>query len=420
MTDSRQKRLDKAQLKTLFQVPFFAPGVAKLPVIFDDSVETACTDGECIRWNGPWFDSLPDQVLVTLLCHEVAHCLLGHLWRLPPPGGDHEVANQAADHAVNLMLKEFSAMVTAKRLADPFPFPTDKEGLADPQFSNMSEEAIYAKLMAGQQGQCQNGGVPAGAGAKRNGSSESNHPATGKNSPNGNVGSKNARQDLPSFGQFKPKAGSQAAGKKLKSHWERTLIQSVAAMKGCGELPAGLERLVNGLVSPSVGWWNVLRSWLREQCADDWDFLTPCMEMSDGAFILPTLKSEKMGPVIFATDTSGSIDSEMLARFQSEKQACLDEMRPKTLLDVYCDAKIQAVREYAVGDEIKRDCPGGGGTSFVPVWDEIEKRGVSPKCLAYLTDLDGDFGADPGYPVVWVTWTKDGKAPFGTVIYAGK
>jgi predicted metal-dependent peptidase len=432
MTDSRQKRLDKAQLRTLFQVPFFAPGVAKLPVEFLPEVEwearfaspgqkaTACTDGETLYWCAEWFDTLPDQVLVTLLCHEVAHCLLGHLWRLPPPGGDAQVANQAADHAVNLMLKEFSATVTAKRLADPFPFPDDAPGLADPQYAGMSEEAIYAKLMAQARPSSPNGKPQSGQGGGKGGKSGSNHPSGGKNSPTGNVGSGNARQNLPSFGQFKPKPSAQAAQKKLKSDWEGTLIQSVAAMKGRGDLPASMERLVNALVSPSVDWWSVLRSWLREQCADDWNFLAPAMEYSGSGFILPSLKSEKMGPVIFATDTSGSIDAEMLARFQTEKQACLDEMRPKTLLDVYCDAKIQAVRDYVVGDDIKRDCLGGGGTSFVPVWKEIEKRGISPKCLVYLTDLDGDFGEDPGFPVLWITWTKDGKAPFGQVIYAGK
>lgn len=415
MSDLRQKRLDKAQMRTLFQVPFFAPGVAKLPVIWDESTPTACTDGECIRWNGPWFDSLPDQVLVTLLCHEVCHCLLGHIWRLPPPGGDAEIANHAADHAVNLMLKEFAATVTAKRLADPFPFPTDKEGLADPQYSGMSEEMIYAKLMANALPK------PSGGQGKDSGGQGVSGQRTGKQNASTGTQRTNSVGQNPSFGQFAPKPGVSAQkAKAMKSDWEGTLIQSAAAMKGRGDLPASLERLVAGLVSPSVDWWQLLRSWLREQRADDWDFLTPAEEYSDGDFILPSLRSEKMGPVCFATDTSGSIDNDMLARFQTEKQECLDTMRPSRLLDIYCDAKVHKVEDYAVGDTIKRECPGGGGTSFVPVWKELEKRGVVPKCLVYLTDLDGDFGKDPGFPIIWCTWTKDGKAPFGEVIYCGK
>ena len=430
MTDSRQKRVDRAQMRVLFQVPFFAPAVAKLPVEFLSETEfkvrfsvpdgqqcTACTDGERIFWVEEWFDTLPDPVLVTLLCHEACHCLLGHLWRLPPAGGDAGIANEAADHAVNLMLKDWSAVVMANRVADPFPFPDGGNYCADPVYAGMSEEAIYAKLVSRPK---QPGKQPNGAGGGSGNSGGSRQRASNQSASNGTQSVPGSGQ-MPSFGQFKPKPGQSAAqAKQAKNDWDGTLIQSVAAMKGRGNLPAGLERMVQGLVSPSVDWWTVLRSWLREQCADDWDFLTPAMEYSDGAFILPSLKSEKMGPVVFATDTSGSIDSGMLARFQTEKQACLDEMRPKSLLDVYCDSKVHKVAEYQQGDIIGKDCPGGGGTSFVPVWNELEKRGVTPKCLVYLTDLDGDFGSDPGYPVVWVTWTKGGKAPFGQVIYCGK
>lgn len=431
MSDSRHKRLDRAQMRVLFHVPFFAPGVAKLPVEFLPEVDyavkfcelgqkpTACTDGERLYWCGEWFDSLPDQVLVTLLCHEVCHCLLGHIWRLPPPGGDHGLANEAADHAVNVMMKEFGALVTAKRLADPFPFPADAPGLADLQFSGMAEEAIYAKLASQRSNTPWNGAKPAGVGGVPGGQAGSRQPAGGKNSPTGNVGANGGRHNLPSFGQFQAKPGQQSTSKKLHNDWQGTLIQSVAAMQGRGDLPAGLERLVGRLVSPAVDWWQVLRSWLREQCSDDWNFQVPAMEYSGCGFLLPSLRSEKMGEVVFATDTSGSIDNDMLVRFQAEKQGCLDEMRPRRLLDIYCDAKVQLVEDYAVGDVIKAQCPGGGGTSFVPVWRELEKRGVSPKCLVYLTDLDGEFGTDPGYPVVWITWTKGGKAPFGQVIYRG-
>lgn len=430
MSAARRKRLDKAQMRVLFQVPFFAPGVAKLPVEFlpeveyrvstsmpDDQVATACTDGQKLIWCEEWFDSLDDQTLVTVLCHEVCHCLLGHIWRLPPPGGNHELANIAADHAVNLMLKEFGELVTNKRLANPFPFPDSVPHLADPQYKGMSEEAIYAKIAS----QAQKGGGGAGAGVGQGAGGRSTSGSSSgrgkQNASNVNSGA-NGRSCL-GIGQFKPMPGAAAAQKKAKSDWQGTLIQSVAAMKGRGDLPAGMERLVDKLVCPAVDWWQVLRSWLREQCADDWDFLSPSMDYSGSDFILPSLRSDKMGQVVFATDTSGSIDGDMLARFQTEKQSCLDEMRPSKLLDIYCDARVHKVGEYVPGDEIKRECPGGGGTSFVPVWKEIEKRGVTPKCLVYLTDLDGDFGDDPGYPVLWVTWTKDGQAPFGQVIYCG-
>src|SRR5512139_3030623 len=109
---SRDRRLEKARMLVLFNVPFFAIGVAKMPVVWDDSIPTASTDGKVIKWSGKWFDSLPDPVLPTVLCHEVCHCLFGHLWRVPSGNCDWDIWNQATDHAVNLMLKEFSQQIT--------------------------------------------------------------------------------------------------------------------------------------------------------------------------------------------------------------------------------------------------------------------------------------------------------------------
>lgn len=421
MNESRQTRLERAQMRVLFNVPFFAPGLMKLPVVFDDSVQTAQTDGINIRWNGKWFDELPDHVLPTVLCHEVCHCLLGHLWRCPADC-DWDVWNQATDHAVNNMLKEFAGKTTAKNLADPFPFPDPPEAyLANPAFNGMAEEVVYG-ILSGQKAPPSGQGQkpPQGQGQSKSGQGQG-QPQQGQGNGNG----KPQPGSMPSFGQMqKPdpaqgKAPGQPDPKKVQNGWESTLIQCVQASKGRGDVPAGLARFVDGLVNTQVPWYEILRSMLREQCTDDWDFQHPAMEFSDADFILPSMRSEKIGTVVFATDTSGSIDQDMLRHFQAEKQSCLDEMRPAKLVDIYCDSAIHAVREYAAGDEIKKDCPGGGGTDFRPVFERVETFDQIPKCLVYLTDLDGRFpDADPGYPVIWVTWDKDKKAPFGDTIVA--
>lgn len=400
---SRQKRLEKAQMRVLFQVPFFAPGVAKLPVVWDDTIDTACTDGKEIRWSGKWFDSLPDECLPTVLCHEVAHCLLGHLWRAPQ-GCDWQRWNIATDHAINLMLKEFSQQVMAKRLADPFPFPDPQDAYcADPAYAGLAEEVIYARLPKGKGG----GGGGAGKGGA------------------GGKGGKPAPGSMPSFGQMKQpgQAGqSSVEQKKLANDWDGTLINSAKIMESQqkGDLPSSLQRFVEGLVKPVVPWWQILRSLIREQCSDDWNFLEPAIEFSGSGFLLPSLKSERMGPVVFATDTSGSIDHDLLRQFQSEKQNCLDDMRPSKVVDIYCDAKIHKVAEYGPGDTIGKEAPGGGGTDFRPVFEHLEKMDQPPKCIVYLTDLYGSFPEASPCPCIWVTWSKDIEVPFGEVVYAGK
>lgn len=397
--NARQKRVEKAQTRVIFTCPFFAPGVAKLPVVFDDSVDTACTDGAGIRWNPAWFDKLTDAQIVTVLVHETAHCLLGHLWRAPD-GCDWDTWNQATDHAVNLMLKDFSQIVTSKGLADPFPFPEPAEAFcANPAFQGMAEEVIYGRLARNKPPSGPSGGKP------------------GKGQGSGSQG-KSAPGSMPSFGQIaKPTPGQQSNAKKLSGDWSNTLIQSAKLAQGQGTLPARIERLVDGLVNPQVPWWELLRSWLREQCADDWDFLCPALEYETSGFILPSMNSERCGPIVFATDTSGSIDHAMLAQFQTEKQDCLDTMRPKRLVDIYCDASIHKVEEYSVGDTIAKQCPGGGGTDFRPVFKHIEKMAEPVKALVYLTDLEGSFPSEPPpYPVIWCVWGSKTDAPFGVVV----
>jgi predicted metal-dependent peptidase len=46
---------------------------------------------------------------------------------------------------------------------------------------------------------------------------------------------------------------------------------------------------------------------------------------------------------------------------------------------------------------------GGGGTSFIPVFDWIASRDRAPDLLVYFTDADGAFPAhEPAYPVLWL------------------
>lgn len=395
---SREKRLERAQLKVLFNVEFFAAGVCKLPVIFTDKVPTAATNGKCIYWNADWFDSLPDAVLPTVLCHEVWHCMAGHIWRAPV-GADHEMWNHAIDHATNLSLKEFSKTVMAKNLADPFPFPEPHDAyLADPQYAGLAEEVIYSKIMNQPKGP---GKGPGGKGGQ------------GQGVP--------GRQPFGEVIMQKPNAqgGQQSAAeqKALANDWQGELANAVKIAQGRGNCPGDIARLADEMINPKLPWQTILRSLLREQCSDDWDFQHPAMEYSASGFIMPSMRSEKMGTVVFCTDTSGSISGTLLSEFQSEKQACLDDLQPRKLVDIYCDAAVNEAREYSPGDIIDRRVKGGGGTSFIPAIEFCEKMDEPPKALVYLTDLDGSFPDHaPAFPVIWCAYGTKQQAPFGETL----
>lgn len=443
MNDSqRMKRLDKAQLRVLFQVPFFAPGVAKLPNKFDDSQPTACTQGTEIRWNREFLDSLKDAEIVTILCHEVCHCLLGHLWRFPN-GGDAQLWNQATDHAVNNMLKDFSNEVVSKRLAEPFPFP---EGTfcCDPAFKGMAEEAIYNKLAGGkppgkqpgqqpQSGQGQSQSQDGDGDDDDDGQSQGKQPGKGKGKGKGkpqpgsgqgdgdgqpNESGNGSGDERKPFGEFEPVTGQDA--KEQQTDWQNTLIQSCHAAKDRGTLPGNLQRILDNLLNPKVPWQELLRNFIREQATDDWNFMKPNRLYGDHEFILPSLDSERMSAVAFGIDTSGSIDDQLLREFKSEMQGCLDDMKPVKLVELCCDTRVTKEKEYHIGDTVDMDAPGGGGTALEQIFNRLDERQDNIKACVILTDLWTSFPKQPPeYPVIWIVWGGKNDAPFGTVINVG-
>jgi predicted metal-dependent peptidase len=388
----RDKRIEKAQLNVLFTVPFFAPGVAKMPVEWDETIDTACTDGKKIRFNPQFCDECKDQELVTVLCEEVGHALLGHLWRAPA-GCDWGTWNQACDQAVRNMMAEFGAQRTEKGYADPFPFPRPELTRPDPQYKDLAEEVIYGRLA-------------------------SQKPPGGKGEKGASSGKGQAVKSPPgSIGEFQQPDKGAVEDKKARADWEHTLMQSVAMSKGRGVLPGSIARFVGEMLNPTVPWWELVRQWLREQASDDWDWMKPNPFYDESGFILPSLNSEKMGPIVFCVDTSGSIDAEMLRHFKSEMQNCLDDMRPSRLVEICCDTRITSEKEYQLGDQVAGDAPGGGGTSFVPALARCSEMSPEPKCVVYLTDADGVFPKEPDYPVLWVVYGV-GKVPWGERVQA--
>jgi predicted metal-dependent peptidase len=86
---------------------------------------------------------------------------------------------------------------------------------------------------------------------------------------------------------------------------------------------------------------------------------------------------------------------------------------------MYTDAKVHKVEEFDPEEaEVQFHPVGGGGTSFIPVFEEIEKRDIKPALLIYFTDLLGRFPeVAPNYPVLWVSTNENAVAPFGETTY---
>lgn len=125
----------------------------------------------------------------------------------------------------------------------------------------------------------------------------------------------------------------------------------------------------------------------------------------------------RTGRIALVVDTSGSVDEKLLARFVAEITAILERLEPRLLL-IVCDAAVHQTFEFsgrAGAAQLRRfKFKGGGGTDFRPAILEATKW--QPDLLIYLTDLEGEAGNEPKYPVLWAVPEGGALAPWGRII----
>jgi predicted metal-dependent peptidase len=363
-------RIKKARMGIILDAPFFGSLLMRLNMVREDDKQTFCTDGKRIAFNEEFAASLSDDELKGVLVHEVCHVAQGHLWRMD--SRDPERWNHATDYQINQFLTDYTAEMAAKGKTVPWKLP--EGGLIDPQFKGMASEQIYHAL-------------PTGSGGK------------GK----------------PSAGEFEAPA-PEADGTSSEDAWKVAITQAANAAKMQGSCPGCVQRMVGEVLAPKVPWREVLREFIRAQARDDFSWRKPNRRYAAQGIILPGLFSERMGRLVIAIDTSGSIGEKELAEFQAEAQCALDECSPEAIDVIYCDAAINGTAEFLPGDAVKLKPMGGGGTAFAPVFAHVEAMDEPPVALIYLTDGYGSHAKqEPEYPVLWATTGTD-KFPWGTVV----
>ncbi len=202
-----------------------------------------------------------------------------------------------------------------------------------------------------------------------------------------------------------------------ENEWRVAVAAALHAAKSRGDMPGGVERLLKELMEPKVSWVEHLRAIIANKLGNDqnsWRTLDPSLVIRGiGA---PGRVGFGCDRIVVAVDTSGSITQEVFDQFIAEAGAILDEIRPKELYLMQCDYAVHEVRECTSSEDLKGTVGyGGGGTSFVPVFDKIDNMfGGDIDYLVYLTDMYGLFPDDrPSYPVLWANTTpKEYNTPY--------
>lgn len=401
MNPNAQRKFTEIKTAMLLHAPFFASiflDGMEVRIGKFDGIDTAATNGTII-----WFDedflakqSLPQAVFVT--CHEIAHRILDHLPRarryldlgLDGKPFNPGVWNDAGDYIINDML-----------VMSGLDMPTI--GLRRPEYDGtMLCEDVYRDIMSKRPPPRRGGG---GGGSKP--------PPDGSTGVMSNDSADGCRMDVHIYEE------SNLTAADLK----RIVKTAANAAKAMGKMPAGLDRWVDGLLTPKVDWKEKLRNTIiRAASRDSTTWASPHRRrLVTQNIYLPSYTGIGAGIIVDAQDTSGSMGEPALLAGKSELAAIISECRPEKVYVIPCDAAVGTVTELGPDDDLTQTqipMEGGGGTSFVPVFDWIAENNVEPAVLIYFTDLYGSFPDQaPKYPVIWVTDTEGMEAPFGETIH---
>lgn len=373
--------LIKARIDLLRENPFYGRLALMLELRELEGESTASTDGEYFYFNADYIKSLTPDEQKSLVLHELLHVALGHIWR--KDDREMHIWNVACDYAVNIIVMR-SGMTL------------NKHWLYDIRYANMFAEEIYDELKQNMKSLPKCGG---GGG--------------GKSGNNGN------NQSCPCGGshRFWERTRNSKKAKRLRAKWENAIQQAVKRSQG--NVPAEFERFIEQM-DAGENWREILMNYMSVS-RTDFDLLRRDRRSLQSPFYFPDLQDEnQLKNIVCVIDSSGSIANGELNQFIAEIKDILKTFPNTTGWFINCDAAIQQSCPLDEVDSIKTFY-GGGGTSHIPVFREIEERQLNPRVVICFTDLYTDFPKTaPNYPVLWLVpesiFGGGEKPPFGRVI----
>ncbi|UMO76047.1 hypothetical protein [Planktothrix phage Pra-JY27] len=378
--------------KTLVHLPSY---LAMERIEEGHAIPTAATDGKRLWINVAWMEQWTVDQQIGVLAHECLHRMLKHHLRfqdllpkaraLYPSMGEadiHRIHNIACDIRINSDL-----------LADGFDLPEnghfDKEG----KFKGQSSERIFWALLRQEDEQGQ------GAAGQM--------PEWGTVDP---LGAEDGQGD----------DGSGMAGLEERQAEEqevdRLVATGLAMARKKGLEPGGLAEQIKRARRPRDWREDLLEELQRTIGADEFSMARLSNPGRRQGFVMPGTISQKLHKAAVALDTSGSISAKELGFYVGQVNEIVRSCAPEELVVIQCDAAVRDVRTLAEGEVITSiTVKGRGGTSFVPVFDHLERDVVQPDVLVYMTDGQGTFPIDRGIPTIWLM-TTDIRPPFGRAI----
>ena len=351
------------------------------------------TDGKQIFWNDEFTQKLSEDETRGVLSHEVLHIIFQHC-EDHKGFDDKKLQNIAQDYVINPTL-----------IDDGFVLP--KGALYDKRFRNMTWRVVY-RILEDCMEDPENPNGPAG----NAGLSQEEREEIGQRT-------KDQMED-PTLEDLLEGSG---LSEEEKEDLKRKVIQAAEAQRnsGIGSLPDGVDKLIEEIRASKIDWKEFLEETFRSNYPEDYTMRRPNKKFLQDNIYLPVMEGNKVGTLAVGLDTSGSVSDDEQIEYLAEINELTLRFKPEKVILLYCDWDVAKAEIYTDGEEIDTlKSRGGGGTSFVPVFNWLKENDEPIDQLIYMSDMevhDSCFPEEhPDFPCLFISTREHYNVPFGTCI----
>lgn len=392
-----RERLVTARVGLLLRASFFGNLATRLKLVnADEWCATAATDGRNFYYNSRFVDMLKPKEIEFLFGHEVLHCVYDHFGRRGDR--DPQLFNIANDYCVNADLKKH-------RIGE---FITTVPCLYDAKYDGMSSEEIYDDLYENAEKIDIDGLIDKMLDEHLDG--EGNSGDGDNEDENGNKG--------PGRPGLTPEERQ-----KIRDEIKEAVLAAAAASDGSGNLPAGVQRMIQDMTAPKINWRELLRMQLESTIKSDYTWMRSSRRGWHMDAVMPGMKLDPMIDIAVSLDASGSISENMLKDFLGEIGGIMEQFPSYRIHVVTFDTECYNPAQYdsenldSIADyQVK----GGGGTDFDAVFRYFKENEIEPKRHIMFTDgyPYGSWGDEQYCDTVFVLHgTTTIVPPFGQYAY---
>lgn len=339
MSQEVKENFDKIKAALITVSPFMASILRRTKIVLTESVPTAgATSNYVVLVNPKFFSKLSFKDKCWILCHETMHVAFSHTTR--GKSTNPIVWNIAADAVVNNILEGF---IKCSDMIKRFSVRMDdiygllclcKINVDYNEFKKMSVEEIYRLLLK-----------------IKDPSVQYEPDIKGGDFPvNGDV-----------LQEGDPEIYNKENPDEVAEEWRKAIVKAYAQQKLVGNVPLGLQRLVNNLLESKIDWKVLLRQAIHDGLGKlvvtTWK--RPSRKHED----FPGIRRFTYPTVHCLVDCSGSISDKQLEQFISEVYA-IAKNSPIIVIpwDAEAYTEVKADNPSEVISKVATMLKGGGGT----------------------------------------------------------